>query len=146
MSTIYKKRERSERVLVDTPAPINGIHNTNQEVPSGYAKLMINYNLNKDYTGLVPREGYATKPNTDIVVEDNAIDTAVGCTQFVGQLYVEEQDTEDTYLTGVMLSFGRGEPTLLGVNPTNPVNLTEATDQRLDLAVWTNAKLTEVEE
>lgn len=146
MPTQYKRTKRSERILVDTPAPVKGIHNTNQEVPTGHAKLMINYNLNKDYTGLVPREGYATKANTDLVIDDAINDTFLGNTHFTGQLYVEEADTEDIYLAGVVMSFGRGEPILLAPILTNAVNLTDAVAQRLDLAVWANVQLTEVVE
>lgn len=146
MLTTSYKNAKSSRVLSDLGPLSKGINYTDQEIMEGFAKLLVNYNPTKNGAALTPREGFNTKDNTDILIESAATATSIDKTHYAGQLYLEEQTNTDLYLADVMLSFGKGTGNLLKVDKNNSVNKSEAEAQRLDLAVWANVKLVEVED
>ena len=140
--TPYKNLKKA-RVLDDMLPFSQGIYNTDAEVPTGFLKLMVNYDFNKDRTGLRPRPGFNTKLDTDLIIEPTPNESYLGKTHFTGQVYIEEEDSEDVYIGDVMLSFGTAESALLKANPNNPLDLAIAKEQLLDLAVLANKKLIE---
>ena len=107
-STTSYKNKRSARIAQLQVNAQLGCHYTNQEVPAGYAKLLVNYDYTDDGKILKPRMGITN----DAVLEHSPVDLesteyiTLGDAHLDGLLYFKDLSNNDQ-LAETVLSFGQ---------------------------------------
>lgn len=106
-STTSYKNKRSSRIIQQQLNINGGCHYTNQEVPAGFAKLLVNYDYTDDGKILKPRMGITN----DAVLKHSEVDNSstsdvtLGDAHLDGLLYFTDL-TDNDQLAEVILSFG----------------------------------------
>lgn len=105
-STSYKNPRTPRRIQEQVQYQL-GCYYTNQEIPAGYAKMLLNYDYTDDGKILKPRQGvvadsilYHSDVNTDSIES-----ITLGEAHIDGLLYFEDTNNEDQ-LAEIILSFG----------------------------------------
>ena len=106
-STSYKNKRTPRRMQEQTQYQL-GCYYTNQEMPAGYAKMLLNYDYSDDGKILKPRQGVkidALLPYED--VNQNSVEKiTLGEAHIDGLLYFKDTNNEDQ-LAETVLSFGK---------------------------------------
>ncbi len=101
------KRPRGRRTMQEQAPSNKGIYYTTQEVPAGFAKLLVNYDYTDDGQILKPRQGITN----DAILRHSSLDpdsddlVSLGDAHANGLLYFKGLDNAE-YLSEAVLSFG----------------------------------------
>lgn len=109
----FNRTTRTGRLLTSEETYGNGMNYTDNVLPEGYSKLLVNYKINDDGTSLSPRDGYHTYADeiydTDVEVDIQAPTYTQSQLHWSGTMtYIDESDVDNpvNYLTKACVSFG----------------------------------------
>lgn len=105
-STSYKNKRSARRMQEQTQYQL-GCYYTNQEMPAGYAKMLLNYDYTDDGKILKPRQGIQgdTMLYHSEINQDSVETVTLGEAHIDGLLYFKDTKNEDQ-LAETILSFG----------------------------------------
>lgn len=107
----YRYIGRNPRYMTKLSAFANGMYWSDQTIPEGYAKVLVNYDIDDTGNSITPRPG--RQKDYEVTITSALEDYGYGSIHTVNTLYKYDVNNESTSLVELLKSFGM---------PVNPVD------------------------